>query len=199
MNDISKDKTAIRQAMRAELSEVSDQQRHEASAEACSRLTALEEFRQARTIMLYMPLAMEIDVTAAALRCFQLGKTVCVPKVDWERCDMIAVEVNEFDDHFMDMDEHGIRTPRFGQPVLPLLINLIVAPGLAFDANGRRLGRGGGYYDRFLTRLHARAIKIGIGFDFQIIEAVPIEAQDIALDVVVTDRRVTHARPLRSA
>lgn len=199
MSDISDDKTAQRQEMRAKLSEVSDQQRHEASAEACSRLTALEEFRQAATIMLYMPLALEIDVTAIALRCFQLGKTVCVPKVDWERCDMIAVEVNEFDDRFMDMDEHGIRTPRFGQPVLPSLINLIVAPGLAFDANGRRLGRGGGYYDRFLTRLHARAVRIGIGFDFQIIDSVPIESQDITLDIVVTDRRVTHARPLRSA
>lgn len=199
MTDISQDKSHIRTDMRSRLAEVTDEHRHSASVQACTRLIAMDEFRNAHTIMLYMPLASEIDVTTTALRCFQLGKTMCVPRMDWKRKDMIAVEVKELDDRFMDVDEHGIRTPRFGQPVLPSLIDLVVAPGLAFDTKGHRLGRGGGYYDRFLASHPKRSILIGICFDFQIIEHVPTESLDVPLDVVVSDRRTAHTRPLRSA
>ncbi len=149
--------------------------------------------------MLYMPLASEIDVTAIALRCFQTNCNVCVPKVNWQRRDMIAVEVNSIDDRNMDTDEHGIRTPKECRPIPPSMIDLIVTPGLAFDARGHRLGRGGGFYDRFLVRVRNSAVRVGIAFDFQIIDEVPVDEQDASVDIIVTDRRVAHARPLRPA
>jgi 5-formyltetrahydrofolate cyclo-ligase len=167
-----------------------DQERHDLSAAACARLTSLEVFRHAAVVMLYMPLATEIDLTPAAVRCFQMGKTVCVPKVDWTRRDMAAVEVNSFDDHVMDIDEHGLRSPRECRPILPSLIELVVVPGLAFDVYGNRLGRGGGYYDRYLRRLRSGTTVVALAFDWQIVDTVPADDRDMAVNLIVTDRRV---------
>jgi 5-formyltetrahydrofolate cyclo-ligase len=177
---------------------MSPEQRHIDSVAACARLMNLEVFRHAAVVMLYMPLALEVDLTPVALRCYQLGKTVCVPKVDWKRRDMTPVETSSFDDQVMDIDAHGLRTPRDGQPILPTTIDLTVVPGFAFDTSGARLGRGGGYYDRFLSRLRRSAATAGLAFDVQIVESVPADDRDLCVDIVVTDRRVTYASRSRT-
>lgn len=192
-DSVKNEKTSLRAKMRSMLLEIDDGSRHVASINACERLTALDSFRHALVVMLYMPLPTEVDLTSGALRCFQSGKTICVPRVDWARKDMIPVEVTSFDDR-MDTDEHGIRAPRYGRPVSPLLIDLIVVPGLAFDAAGRRIGRGGGYYDRFLARLRQDCVKVGIAFDEQMVDQVPVDDWDINMDCVITDRRATHTK-----
>jgi len=191
-------KAEIRRQVVAKLATMSDEQRHDGSVAACSRLIALEVFQHASVVMLYMPLASEVDLTPVAIRCFQTGKTVCVPLVDWKRRDMEPVEVTSFDDHVMEVDEHGLRMPRGGAPIPPNLLDLVVVPGLAFDAHGHRLGRGGGYYDRFLGRLRRTAATVGLGFDVQITDEVPVDDGDVSVDIVVTDRRVTHARGSRT-
>ncbi len=192
-------KEDLRARMRETLSGLDDVFRHNASAAACGNLIKLDAFRHASVVMLYMPLADEVDLTPAAIRCFATGKTVCVPRVDWKRSDMEAVEITSFDDEVMDVDAHGIRTPREGTPLLPKLIDLIVVPGLAFDPTGNRLGRGGGYYDRFLGRLRRSATTVGIAFDMQVINAVPADDRDRAVEIVVTERRVTCGDSARAA
>ena len=112
---------------------------------------------------------------------------------------MDAVEVHSFDDHIMELDEHGLRTPRDGVPLPTNLIDLVVVPGLAFDAHGHRLGRGGGYYDRFLSRLRRSATSIGLAFEVQMIDQIPINHDDVSVKIVVTDRRVTNAPRSRTA
>ena len=186
-------KSGIRASMRAMLAAMTDEQRHLGSAAACSRLCKLEVFHDAAVSMLYMPLPDEIDLTPVAIGCFQMGKTVCVPRVDWKRRDMIAVEATSFDDQFMEIDEHGLRVPREGRPVPTTMIDLVVVPGLTFDTQGHRLGRGGGFYDRFLSRLRRSATTIGLAFDGQIIDRVPVNDRDIAVEIIVTDRRTVHA------
>lgn len=190
-------KSDIRQRMRAKLDALDEAFRGEASAAACAHLTNLDAFRQASVVMLFMPLATEVDLTPAAISCFQAGKTVCVPRVDWKRRDMVPVEVSSFDDHVMDLDERGIRTPRHGSPLPPELIDLVIVPGLAFDPQGNRLGRGGGFYDRFLSRLRRSAVTIGLAYDVQIIDEVPADDRDISVHFVVTDRRVTETAARR--
>jgi len=192
MNDSEQQsKTQLRAAMRAELSRMTPPQRQTASHTACARLMQLDLFDQASVVMLYMPLSDEVDLLPLALRCFQMGKTVCVPKVNWERKDMVAVEVMSFDDHCMEVDEHGVRAPRDGRPVVVSSIDLVVVPGVAFDAKGNRLGRGGGFYDRFLKRLAPTTATVGLAFDLQIVDDVPVNERDIRMDMVVTDRRLT--------
>ena len=191
-------KSDLRGRMRSLLAAMDDRMRHDASAAACANLHGLEAFRHASVVMLYMPLAGELDLTPAAIRCFGTGKTVCVPRVDWKRRDMEPVEISSFDDEILDADERGIPTPWQGAPVVPSLIDLVVVPGLAFDARGNRLGRGGGFYDRFLRRLRRSATSVGPAFDAQIIDAVPADDRDFRVDIVVTDRRVTHAAASRA-
>jgi 5-formyltetrahydrofolate cyclo-ligase len=111
---------------------------------------------------------------------------------------MHAVEVSSFDDHIMEVDEHGVRMPVGGRLVVPETIDLVVVPALAYDPGGNRLGRGGGYYDRFLGRLRRSATKVGLAFDVQIIDDVPVEERDVQVDMIVTDRRATAMRHLRS-
>ncbi len=183
-------KSDLRDRMRKLVAELGPEARHDASAAACARLTALEAFRHASVVMLYMPLPTEVDLTPAAIRCFQSGKTVCVPRVDWKGRDMVAVEISSFDDEVMEIASHGLRTPREGRPLVPHLIDIVIVPGLAFDTSGNRLGRGGGFYDRFLRRLRRSATTVGLAFDEQIIDAVPADDRDFAVSMIVTERRV---------
>ena len=193
-DELNKSKSEIRARMRAALSAMTESDRSGASAAACSKLTALEQFDRASIVMLYLPLPKEVDVTTAVLRCFRQGQTVCVPRVDWKRKDMESVEITSLDDRILDTDEHGVRTPRMGNVIQPGVIDLVVVPGLAFDPHGHRLGRGQGYYDRFLSRLRPTATTVGLAFDSQIVDTVPTNERDKAVDIVVTDRRVTFAR-----
>jgi 5-formyltetrahydrofolate cyclo-ligase len=91
-----------------------------------------------------------------------------------------------------------VRSPRNGRLILPDSIDLIVLPALAFDPQGHRLGRGGGYYDRFLARLKPGTVAVGLAFDVQVIDSVPVDGRDAAVDVLVTDRRVTFLKPART-
>jgi 5-formyltetrahydrofolate cyclo-ligase len=191
-------KSELRRQVRAAMATLDAETRHDASVRACARLGELDEFNHASVVMLYMPLASEIDVTPLALRAFQQNKTVCVPRMDWQRDAIVPVDVTSFDDRVMDVDEHGIRVPKHGRTISPSMIDLVVVPGVAFDALGNRLGRGGGHYDRFLAKLKPAATKIGIAFDAQIVDAVMTFHHDVPMDIVVTDRRVTHGNSARS-
>lgn len=73
------------------------------------------------------------------------------------------------------------------------LIDVIVVPGLAFTVDGRRLGQGGGWYDRFLPGLRDHCPMIGVAFEVQIVDELPTEPHDVTLDVVVTEHRVCRA------
>ncbi len=195
---ILKSKAEIRSRVLKTIQSLTPAQRHEASVHACNRLMNLDVFTNASIIMLYMPLEFEVDVTSIAVKCFRQGKTVCVPRVDWDRKEMEAVEVTSLDDRIMDCDKHGVRSPKECSPMLPTMIDLVIVPGRAFDPQGNRLGRGGGYYDRFLNRLKRSATTIGLVFDQQIVDAVPVQPHDLAVDIVVTDRRVTMARATKT-
>jgi 5-formyltetrahydrofolate cyclo-ligase len=196
-NSSPTEKAALRSSIKLALAAMRPEERHEASISACQRLMGLDEFRRAGAVMLYMPMTTEVDLSSIALRCIQSGKTVCVPKV--VGTDLRPVEITRFDVADMDVDHHGVRTPRDGQPVPVNLLDLVVVPGLAFDSGGRRLGRGGGIYDRFLVRLRRSTITIGIAYDTQIVETVPAAPHDINVHLVVTERRVIQVTPTARA
>lgn len=113
----------------------------------------------------------------------EIGGKIYCPRL--ENGEMQAVEKGED----FSLSSLGIREPvgeaYFGE------IDIIVAPLLATDTNGNRLGYGGGYYDRFF-KTHKNAKRIGFAFDFQIVESVPCEAWDERLDCIVTDKRIIY-------
>ena len=191
MSDKSEIKRSIRVAAQSRLDELSEADAHRLSLKACDHVAGADFFASALTVMLYLPMPRELDVTPLALRCFQLGKTVCAPRLNWDHGRMTAVEVHGFDDKF-EVRRHGVREPLEGRPVPPAEIDLVIVPGLAFDASGERLGRGGGFYDRFLAQPGFRpgVVRCGVGYDFQIVDSIPTLAHDIRLDAIVTDRRI---------
>jgi len=189
-------KAELRQSLLESLRAIELTRRHEASSNVCGRVLGLEAFARADTVMLYMPLRSEIDVMPVALRCFQLGKSVCLPRVIGGH-EMLPVETSSFDDHAMEFDEVGMLTPRNGAPMPLEQVDLVVVPGLAYDLHGRRLGRGGGHYDRFLPRLRRSATLVGVAFDLQVIDEVPDGRHDVRVDILASERRTIYTGAAR--
>jgi len=184
-------KETIRSEVKALIEALDPAEAHDRSVEACERLMKAPFYRDARTVMLYLPMDKELDVSTLALRCFQAGKTVCAPRIDWEHRRLAPIEIRCFEESF-EVRRHGIREPQTGGPVPLQDIDLFIVPGLAFDAAGRRVGRGGGFYDRFLTREGVRgdAVKCGLCYDFQIVDEAPVDPHDVVMGGVGTDRRL---------
>lgn len=194
-HDITDRKNAIRSDMRTRLATLTADQRAEWSTASCARLIRSVAFARASRVMLYMPMRSEVDVISVALEAFRLGKSVCVPRVDGPRKTMNAVEITSFDDESMDSDSLGVRAPKVGQEIPHEEIDLVIVPGVAFDMHGFRLGRGGGYYDRYLARFSRNTATIGVCFDIQFVEEIPTEPTDIAVHAVVSDRRAVQRDP----
>ncbi|MEC9373154.1 MAG: 5-formyltetrahydrofolate cyclo-ligase [Planctomycetota bacterium] len=190
MDEPARRKKAMRAAMKSRLAEVSPEELHRLSAQACDRLMKSDFFAGARTVMLYLPIPGELDISPVALRCFQTGRTVCAPRVNWEHHRLMPMEIHCLDTG-VEVRRHGLREPVEGAPVPLEEIDLVIVPGLAFDVSGNRLGRGGGHYDRFLARpeLRSLAVRCGVCFDFQIVDEAPTLDTDVRLGAVVTDRR----------
>jgi 5-formyltetrahydrofolate cyclo-ligase len=165
--------------------------RAELGAAAVKKFQTLETFRAARAVGAYIPLPDEVDITPL----FQtLEKVFYIPAFDETsglyRMARLTTE---------------LRRGKFGipEPAVPVFadeneLDLIIVPGVAFDRAGRRIGRGGGFYDRLLPQY--RAVRAGICFDFQClpvlsdegveVETVPAEDHDARMDWVVTDTRI---------
>lgn len=180
-------KDEVRAQMRARLAELLPAERRERSERLLARLIALPAWREARSVLLFAPLSVEpdLDLLWSADGGRALAEKRCAyPRMAGRRLEVCAVR---------SLDElasarWGLREPVANAPAAALAeIDLALVPGLAFTASGSRLGRGGGFYDRLLSEIGFRAQTIGVGFDFQLLPTLPLEAHDAAVGVVLTD------------
>ena len=183
------DKAQLRRELMDCLLAISPEQRSEKSRKACNHLVSTAHFQEASTVMMFVSLPHEVDTSEAILHAWQLGKIVAVPKISWQQRHMIAVEITSLDTGFSE-DRGGLKNPTTGVPMPVEEIDLVVTPGLGFDAKGNRLGRAGGYYDRFFKSEHLTAKKCGFGFSQQIVDSIPVEEHDKRVDFLVTDAGV---------
>ena len=160
-----------------------------ASRAACAALIAMEEFRDARAVMLYHPIPGEVDCVPIARAAWGAGKIVLLPKVLLAERRMTPVRWLSPDDEML-VGSFGIGEPAAGEAWPIEDIDLIVVPAVAYDRRGRRLGRGGGFYDRFLAQDKLQATTCGLAFARQIVEELPAESHDYPVEIVVTDREV---------
>jgi len=174
--------------MKAALGAMKAEDAAEMSRAACELLLALGEYRLARSVMLYAPLAGEVDCRPVAVAAWKDGKTVLLPRVTWAKRDMVAVPVGSLN-HLVVTGRNGLREPE-GEPWPIERIDLIVVPGLAYDRLGNRLGRGGGFYDRFLARASLAAHTCGLAFSIQMMRELPVHPNDYPVKVLVTDKEV---------
>ena len=174
-------KDDLRRRIRQIKRQFTPQQLEELSLPVISRLRPF--LAEAKTIMAYYSLPDEVNTHSLIDDLVSEGKTVLLPKV----MGVDTMELRRYTGRD-DLQEgvYHILEP-VGKPFTDYAaIDLILVPGLAFDAAGHRLGRGRGYYDRFLhSRVGFYCVKIGICFDFQKVDEVPIDAFDIPVDKVI--------------
>ena len=182
-------KGQVRKVVRGQLAAMSPAVAHAKSMAACKRLADLAEFRQANRMMIYLPITHELDVTPLALRGWQDDKIVCAPKISWDQRHMLPIEIRSLTSGLV-AGRGEVLEPSDGDPVAVEMLDLVVVPALAYDRQGNRLGRGAGFYDRFLGSPEFKGTSVGIAFREQIVEDLPVQDNDVPVDVLVTDEEV---------
>jgi len=183
---VSTMKHSLRKDMRRRLGQLGPQEAAGKSRQACRALVASAEFERAGAVMLYLPIHQELDVEPIARAAWRSHKTVVVPRPRWRRRELVPVRIRSLTDGLC-RGPYGIREPADGEPFEPGEIDLIVVPALAYDRRGNRLGRGGGFYDRFLSREDVRALTCGLAFTEQLVDAAPVHETDRHVDMLATD------------
>jgi len=183
------DKPAIRAHLRQKLGAMSEAERQAKSLAACSAIAGSPEFAAARVVMLYLSAPQEVDTASLALKCWQTGKTCVVPKVSWNHRRMLPVEITSLQTG-LTTNEKGLREPIAGKPIPLGFIDLVIVPGLGFTPNGHRIGRGMGFYDRFLAQPEFIGLSCGLAFEEQVVPSLPILDHDVPLSMLVTDRAI---------
>ncbi len=177
-------KEVLRREVRARLRRLSGEARACESGRIRERLETSLAFQRARCVLGYVALGSEPDVWEVLERAMARGVEVAVPRWDEGSRSYAAVRAPRAGEWVIG--PHGAREPGAEATVLAFeRLDLVLVPGLAFDRSGRRLGRGHGYFDRMLARA-TQALRWGIGWDLQVVDAVPAEAHDMSMDALVT-------------
>lgn len=150
------------------------------SRAVCQRVADSPEWAAARRVLLYHPLPDEVDVRPLLSAALAEGKSVLLPRVVGDDLEVCLYTGEES----LRIGAFGIEEPT-GERIQELTdIDLVVVPGMAFDAQGHRLGRGRGYYDRLLPQL-PHAVRIGVCFPFQLMPVVPACTHDAHMHLVM--------------
>ena len=179
-------KSALRREIRARLAGLTGPHRAGAAAAACALLRRQPAWQEAKSILFYAPLPDELDVWPLLLDALAERKEVGLPRFSPAAGAYVACRVRE-PERDVARGHLNIREPVSTCPTLPLTLDLILVPGVAFDLRGRRLGRGKGFYDQLLAS--ARGMTCGVAFDEQIVPEVPVEPHDMHLSCILTPTR----------
>lgn len=157
--------------------------RRDASERLIDRVWSDERFRKSRQVFCYVSLPEEPDTHRIVRRLLDEGRNVAVPRVSGGRIEPRALE--KWDGSFR-LGPFGILEPdpNVTHPIEPGAIDCVIVPGLAFDEDGYRLGRGAGYYDKFLASIGPGAARIVAAFACQRVDRVPREPHDQRVDTV---------------
>ncbi|MDI6773883.1 MAG: 5-formyltetrahydrofolate cyclo-ligase [Verrucomicrobiota bacterium] len=162
----------------------------------CRRIFELPEFDAARAVGCYLPMPGEADTGEVIVQCRAVGKRLCVPAF----CE----ETGQYELAWLKPGEKIVTGRRRAPEPADRdwiaeedRVDVILAPGLAFDAAGTRLGHGGGHYDNLL-RGRQIGIRVGVAFEFQVAPRVPATEKDVGMDVIVTNERIIRRIPGRT-
>lgn len=188
---VADDKRALRNELKLALGRLGPAEVAARSAVACGHV--VDRWGGAGTVMAYLALPLEADPAAAMAVWRVRGATVCVPRTDWGARSMEPVVLGGT----LVEGANGMREVGADQPVVGVdRLEVVVVPGLGFTRSGGRLGRGAGFYDRFLARLSPGTVRVGLAVSAQVRDDVPLEATDRPVDWVVTEDGAASCRSL---
>ena len=177
-------KRQLRNILLSKLKEQTEQQREEKSRLIERKLLEQEEFIKAKRIMFYLAFDGEVNTENMINKARELGKQIYVPRCDTKQKALRPYLLTE--GSVLKEGPYHTLEPQT-KADLPLEeLDLTIVPALAFDENGNRLGRGKGYYDRFLKMISDHIHSIGLAFDFQILPTLPVEQNDMPVNRVLS-------------
>lgn len=147
---------------------------------------SMPEYQAASTVGCYMALPYEVQTRGIILDCWNAEKKVCVPTFNEQLSRYELTWLQPHDE--IRPGRHNIEEPAAETRAGMMEVDFIVVPALAYDRSGGRLGHGGGHFDRVLGNWSG--LKVGVAFEFQVFDKVPMGAQDIPVDVVVTEKTI---------
>lgn len=191
MNDVPPERAALRLELRERRAGLSADDQAAAAMAVMARLARVPRLRSATVIAGYRAIRGEVDIDATLALLDDTGALVTVPRVVGEHMEFVAWRP----DAPSAPGVFGIPEPVGADTVALNRHDVVLAPLVAFDHDGNRLGQGGGYYDRALAPLgEDRPVVIGIAHSFQRVAEIPAEPWDIPLDAVVTEDGVYEFR-----
>lgn len=184
-------KHTLRAALKQRLADLSPAQRDAAAIAIAPHLLADPAITRAAIILTYASFGHELSLDPFIAAALAVGIQICIPRIDWDAKSMTPVAISNLHAD-LETGRYDIRVPKPGLATLePAQLDVILLPGLGFDRAGNRLGRGAGFYDRFIGALHDavhRPTLIGVCYHAQIVDSVPTEPHDHRVDRVMTER-----------
>lgn len=180
------EKTEIRKKVNTLRRMLADEEKLAAAERVFEQLEQTAAFMLSDRILMYHSLPDELP-THSFLRKWSEYKHFFLPRVNGVNLDILP-----YDEQRLELGSFHIEEPTGENTVNPSEIDLIIVPAVAFDRDGSRLGRGKGFYDRLLA--DTKAATIGIGYDFQLVDELPVEAHDVPMNMVVTETSVILCR-----
>lgn len=183
-------KSELRQEMTTARNNLSGSEVRSLSSSILSRLEDMSFYKEASLIFIYVNFQKEVKTKPLIQRALDAGKRIAVPACIPKGKIILPCEISSLNE--LVPGTWGILEPQEdSRKVVPAEeIDLAVVPGLAFDRHFNRLGYGAGYYDRFLPKLRKNAVKAGICYSVQLIDQLPVDVYDVAMDVIITDTEV---------
>lgn len=185
--ELKRAKRAIRRSVLAARDALGEAERIARSAAIRDRVLALPEIRDAGTVLLFWSFGSEVSTPTLIERLHAGGIRTALPRIRGPQ-EIEAVVFAPGDP--VRETSFGAREPIHGEALAPTSLGVVVVPGVAFDLEGRRIGYGGGFYDRFLPTARGAA-RCAIAFDLQVLASeLPAGAFDLPVDIVVTETRL---------
>ena len=182
-------KNQIKESLLEKRDSLSKQDIIEKSKKIEEKLFNTEQYKKSRTIMFFVSFSSEVN-THDMIKKTLGNKNVVIPKVIQHEIEPSVII--DFD-NLVSSGKFGILEPIEVMKIAYKNIDLVLVPGVAFDKEGHRIGYGFGYYDKFLKKV-PKAVKIGLCYDFQVVDKIPKEEHDVPVDYIVTEERIIGCR-----
>ena len=188
---IFNDKKALRKEILTKRSILDAVEKEEKDRKILDRFYDSNYYREAKNIFIYISYDSEINTKGIIKKALMDNKKIYVPRTEFKTRLMDAVKITSLDN--LIESEYGILEPSVEEPHIdPNEIDLIVVPGVAFDRNGGRMGYGAGFYDRYFKKISEnnvkKVIKLALAYDFQILEKIPMNEQDVPVNYIITEK-----------
>ena len=198
IESVAKAKLLIREVITRKREAIGNIKRDEISLSIARRLFELDEFKKSKSVLCFLSLPNEIQTDLIIRESFRLAKKVFVPLINDRQDELQVACIPSLDIEFIS-GKYDVREPTLkAKEVVPLsCIDFVITPGLAFDIYGNRIGYGGGYYDKLFKKLPKNVSRVGVGYDFQILDFVPHSEFDEPVQYVVTENNTLKIPRLR--